>query len=105
MGRLRDGSRAGAEAAGRVRVPPGLVNRRRRGAGTRPPALVVGIAVVGLLVFFVAPLAALVQRAPWGEVWSILTDPEVRDALRLSLECSLGATALSMVFGLPIAWL
>ena len=51
------------------------------------------------------PLAALLQRAPWGSVWSTLTDPDVRTALRLSLECSLAATALSVLFGLPIAWL
>jgi len=51
------------------------------------------------------PLAALLQRAPWGSLWSTLTDPDVRAALRLSLECSLAATALSMLFGLPIAWL
>ena len=61
--------------------------------------------MVGLLVFFVAPLAGLARRAPWGDFWSTLTDPEVRDALRLSLQCSLAATALSVVFGLPIAWL
>jgi len=77
----------------------------RRVAGSRPPALVVVLAVVGLLVFFVAPLAGLVRRAPWGDFWSTLTDPDVRDALRLSLQCSLAATALSVVFGLPIAWL
>ena len=65
----------------------------------------VAVAVVGLLVFFVVPLAALLQRAPWGSLWSTLTDPDVRSALRLSLECSLAATALSMLFGLPIAWL
>jgi molybdate transport system permease protein len=83
------------------------VSRRGRGraSGSRPPALVVAIAIIGLLIFFVAPLAALLQRAPWGDVRSILTAPEVRDALRLSLECSLAATALSIVFGLPIAWL
>jgi molybdate transport system permease protein len=83
------------------------VSRRGRGraSGSRPPTLVVAIAIIGLLIFFVAPLAALLQRAPWGDVWSILTAPEVRDALRLSLECSLAATGLSIVFGLPIAWL
>jgi molybdate transport system permease protein len=81
------------------------VNGRRRGAGSRPPAFVIVLAVVGLLVFFVAPLAALVQRAPWGDLWSTLTNPDVRTALRLSLQCSLAATGLSMLFGLPIAWL
>jgi molybdate transport system permease protein len=67
--------------------------------------LVIAVAIVGLLVFFVAPLAGLLQRAPWGNLWSTLTDPDVRTALRLSIECSVAATALSMVFGLPIAWL
>ncbi len=81
------------------------MSRRRRGAGSRPPALVIVLAVVGLIVFFVAPLAGLVQRAPWGDFWSTLTNPDVRTALRLSLQCSLAATGLSMLFGLPIAWL
>jgi molybdate transport system permease protein len=65
----------------------------------------VTIAVVGLLVFFVAPLAGLVERAPWRHVWSILADPGARTALRLSLECSIAATVLAAMFGLPIAWL
>jgi molybdate transport system permease protein len=79
---------------------------RRSGsrAGVRPPALVVTLAVAGLLIFFVAPLAGLVQRAPWGDFWDHLTDPVARTALRLSLVCSLAATGLAMVFGLPIAW-
>jgi molybdate transport system permease protein len=71
----------------------------------RPPALVVAIAVAGLVIFFVAPLAGLVQRAPWSNFWSDLSDPVSRTALRLSLECSLAATALAVLFGLPIAWL
>ena len=81
------------------------MNRRRRSVGVRPPALVVVFAVVSLLVFFVAPLAGLVERAPWGSIWSTLTAPDTRTALRLSLECSLAATGLAVIFGLPIAWL
>ena len=64
----------------------------------------IALAVAGMLVFFVAPLAGLVQRAPWREFASDLTDPATRDALRLSLECSLAATALSVIVGVPIAW-
>jgi molybdate transport system permease protein len=81
------------------------MSRRGRVPGARPPALVIATAMLGLLIFFVAPLAALFQRAPWGDLWSTLASSEVREALRLSLECSLGATALSILFGLPIAWL
>lgn len=80
------------------------MSRRRRPAGGRPPAVVVTIAVAGLLLFFVAPLAGLVERAPWAHAWTILSDPGSRTALRLSLECSLAATALALLFGLPIAW-
>jgi molybdate transport system permease protein len=81
------------------------VSRSRQPTGIRPPAAVVAIAVVGLLVFFVAPLAGLLERAPWGSLWSTLTEPSTRTALRLSIECSLAATALAIFFGLPIAWL
>src|SRR3954470_904143 len=104
MGRLHHVERVGADTAAAVRGP-GAVRRRRRPAGVRPPALVVVIALVGLAVFFVAPLAGLVQRAPWGDLWSTLKAPETRTALRLSLECSLAAPGLAIVFGLPIAWL
>lgn len=62
------------------------------------------IAAVGMLVFLVAPLAGLVQRAPWSRLGSILGNSDARTALRLSLECSFAATALAMLFGLPIAW-
>ena len=60
--------------------------------------------MAGLLVFLVAPLAGLVQRAPWHEFGSDLTDPATRAALRLSIECSLAATARSVLVGVPIAW-
>jgi molybdate transport system permease protein len=75
-----------------------------QGVGVRPPLLVVTLAIAGTLVFFVAPFAGLLQRAPWSQVWSHLTDPVVRTALRISIECSVAATALALIFGLPIAW-
>ena len=55
-------------------------------------------------VLFCLPLLGLVLRAPWGSFWDELRAPDVRIALRLSLICSLSATALSMVLGLPLAW-
>jgi molybdate transport system permease protein len=54
--------------------------------------------------FFVLPLVGLVQRAPWGEIGNVLSDPVARDAIRVSLVCSLWATALSLVFGVPLAY-
>jgi len=78
---------------------------RRRTAGNEPPVSATVVAVVGLVVFFGVPLAGLLWRAPWGDVTSVLRDPAARDALRLSLVCSLSATGLSVLFGIPIAWL
>jgi molybdate transport system permease protein len=63
---------------------------------------VVAVAAVGSLLF-VLPIAALLWRAPWGQVLDQLADPSVRTALRLSLVCSLSALALSLVFGTAIA--
>ena len=51
-----------------------------------------------------APLAGLVIRAPWGDAVHQLQSQEALDALRLSLVCSLSATAAGVVFGVPLAW-
>jgi molybdate transport system permease protein len=69
----------------------------------RPPWIAIGLATIAVG-FFVLPLVGLVARAPWSDLWSQLSDPATRDALRLSLECSLAATALAVVFGIPLAW-
>jgi molybdate transport system permease protein len=69
----------------------------------RPPLLALGAGVVAAL-FFLLPLAGLLWRAPWRGLASDLSSPQARTALRLSLETSLLATALAMVFGVPLAW-
>jgi len=69
----------------------------------RPPVLVVAVATV-TVAFFVIPLVALVQRASWSSLGSDLTTSQSLTALRLSLVCSLSAAALSVLFGLPLAW-
>jgi molybdate transport system permease protein len=75
------------------------VRRARRGV----PRLAVALAVVAAA-FFILPLVGLVQRAPWGSLWDDLSTPQARDAIRLSVECSLWATGLSVVLGVPLAW-
>jgi molybdate transport system permease protein len=52
----------------------------------------------------VLPVVALAVRAPWGGFAQALTGDGARTALRLSLEVSLAATALSVLFGVPLAW-
>ena len=55
--------------------------------------------------FVVLPLVALLQRTPWSELASLLRDPVVTDALRLSLVSALAATGLSLLLGVPLAWM
>src|SRR5262249_55855272 len=62
------------------------------------------IAVVAIC-FFALPFLGLLWRAPWGEVWDVLSTSSAVTALRLSLVCSLWSTALSLFFGVPLAWL
>ena len=66
-----------------------------------PPAIGI-LAGVGLLLFLL-PLAGLIVRAPWNQALGELTDPTTTTALELSLFCSLTATAIAMVLGIPLA--
>jgi molybdate transport system permease protein len=66
-----------------------------------PPAIGI-LAGVGLLLFLL-PLAGLIVRAPWNQALGELTDPTTTTALGLSLFCSLTATAIAMVLGIPLA--
>jgi molybdate transport system permease protein len=54
--------------------------------------------------FLSLPLVAIVTRAPWRALVHLVTSPASRTALRLSLECSAGALALSLLVGVPLAW-
>ena len=63
------------------------------------------VAVATVTVAFLAiPLVGLVTKASWSTLWADLTTPIAIDALKLSLVCSLWATGLSLVLGLPLAW-
>lgn len=62
------------------------------------------LAIVAIA-FFALPLVGLLWRAPWSSAWTYLTADGALTALRLSLVCSLWATGLSIVFGVPLAWL
>jgi len=66
------------------------------------PALVLALIAIA---FFTLPFLGLLWKAPWGDAWSILTSASSLKALRLSMWCSLWATAAALVFGVPLAWL
>ena len=76
-----------------------MTRRRREPA---PWAFVVPATVAAA--FFVLPLVGLVVRTPWSSALSDLAAPAVLAALRLSLICSLAATVISLVLGVPLAW-
>jgi molybdate transport system permease protein len=77
----------------------------RKATRVRPaaPVALLVLAAVGAALF-VLPLIGLVLRTPWGATWDQLRSPEVLTALRLSLLASLSATAIALVFGVPLAW-
>jgi molybdate transport system permease protein len=77
------------------------VTRAREGTGIPAPLLVP--AAVGIA-FLVLPVVGLLVRTPWSDLGPKLTAPGVGDALRLSLLSATLATALSLVMGVPLAW-
>ena len=69
----------------------------------RPPAAIIAIAAIAIT-FFALPFIGLLWKVPWSDAWSLLTLNSSLTALRLSIETSLLATALSIFFGVPLAW-
>ena len=56
------------------------------------------------LAFVVLPVVGLAARAPWSDAWGSLGRAGARTALIVSLQVSLGATAIALVLGFPAAW-
>ncbi|MCZ9339975.1 molybdate ABC transporter permease subunit, partial [Streptomyces sp. TRM76130] len=79
--------------------------RRRVRAQVRGVPLPLLVPAVLGLAFLIVPLVALLVRTPWRGLPELLTSAEVWQALRLSLLCATAATAVSMVIGVPLAWL
>lgn len=91
-------STAGGTAAAEKALP------RRRPRPHRVPVTLLLPALLGLA-FLILPLVGLLVRAPWNGLSEQLTSTAVWDALRLSLISATAATAVSLVLGVPLAWL
>jgi molybdate transport system permease protein len=89
-----DGPSAAPSQARRVESP------ETRNQVPWPLAVPATIAVAFLLL----PLTGLLVRAPWRSLDRILAESQVVDALRLSLVCASAATVVSLLFGVPLAW-
>ncbi|MFJ9552480.1 ABC transporter permease [Nocardiopsis sp. NPDC101807] len=70
----------------------------------RPPWILVLPALAGAA-FLVLPFAGLLIRAPWSTMGARVTEPEVLAALWLSLSTATAATLVSLLLGVPLAWL
>jgi molybdate transport system permease protein len=69
----------------------------------RTPAPLLVPAAIGVA-FLVLPIVALLIRTPWSSLGSQLAAPGVGEALRLSLFSATLATLVSLVLGVPLAW-
>ena len=71
---------------------------------TRRTGAFAALAALPAFAFLAAPFVGLVWRAPWASLGDALSDPAARAALRVSLVSSLWATAVTIVAGVPLAW-
>lgn len=55
--------------------------------------------------FLALPLLALLLRVPWSRAGEILGSSAAREALWVSARVSVAALVLSLIFGVPLAWL
>jgi len=72
-----------------------------RGAFTAVLALCAGITIA----FLAVPIVALFTEVPLRDVPGLLKEPEVQDALKVTIRTNAIANALILVFGTPTAWL
>jgi molybdate transport system permease protein len=70
----------------------------------RPPAGLL-VPAAGALALILIPLVGLLQHVPWGSLVAQLTSSDVRTALGLSIECSFLTVIVSLILGVPLAWM
>ncbi|MET7755230.1 ABC transporter permease [Streptomyces sp. NPDC005389] len=75
-----------------------------RAAGTRPP-LTLALPALLAVAFLTLPLLGILVRTEWGELADHLRSPGTVEALKLSLVVSFWALGLSLLLGVPLAWL
>lgn len=75
-----------------------------RQAPARPPKVLLILGIIGALVF-ILPLIGLISRTPFSELGDLVFSETVLDALRISIITSLIAALISLILGVPLAWL
>ncbi|MFI9626066.1 ABC transporter permease [Streptomyces sp. NPDC052042] len=77
---------------------------RSRLPGTRTP-VVLALPALLAVAFLLVPLIGVLVRTSWVDLGAHLTAPGVVQALRLSLLVSFWSLGLSLLLGVPLAWL
>ncbi|MGA4798223.1 ABC transporter permease [Streptomyces lavendulocolor] len=75
----------------------------RRLAPRTPVAL--ALPALAAVAFLLLPLVGVLSRTSWGDVGAHLGTPEAVEALKLSLVVSFWSLGLSLLLGVPLAWL
>lgn len=75
-----------------------------RRTGARPPLTLIVPALLAVA-FLTLPLIGILARTEWGELAGHLSSPGTVQALKLSLLVSFWALGLSLLLGVPLAWL
>ncbi|WP_369217762.1 ABC transporter permease [Streptomyces flavofungini] len=71
---------------------------------TRAP-LALALPALLAIAFLLMPLIGILARTEWGDLGTHLSAPGVTEALKLSLFVSFWALGLSLLLGVPLAWL
>ena len=69
-----------------------------------PARICVGILAGSFFLFLGIPLAALILREPPALLWDLIRQPEVLQALQLSIVTTFVSIFLTILFGLPVAY-
>ncbi|UNS96464.1 ABC transporter permease [Streptomyces tubbatahanensis] len=81
------------------------MTRTRNLAGRPRAPLALGVPAVLAVAFLLVPLLGILVRTEWGELGAHLGSEGVTEAVKLSLLVSGGALSLSLLLGVPLAWL
>lgn len=87
------------------RLTPGERARRAaRGGAARSAPLPLLVPALIAIAFLVLPLAGLLIRAPWRHLATALGGSDATQALILSVWTATATTAISLLIGVPLAW-
>jgi molybdate transport system permease protein len=79
-------------------------SRRPLGVSAADPLTPMSLCAAAAVGFLLLPLASLLANTPWQALPRILADARILDTLRLSLTTASAATGVSLLLGVPLAW-